>query len=70
MWVIVFMAKLSINFNNSSIGQAFPKGSLIIKEKRNCLDKRAPWASRGKGAGAQAPTAPPSARSCLPILGG
>lgn len=36
---------------------------LIKKNKTTttttCLDKGALWASRGKGAGAQAPTAPP-----------
>ncbi len=61
MWVILFTAKLLIiNFANSYIGQAFTEG---CKKKKNCLDKRALWASLDKGAGAQAPSAPPSARA-------
>ncbi len=58
MWVILFTAKLLIiHFTNSYIGQAFTEGCL--KKKKSCLDKRALWASRDKGAGAQAPSAPP-----------
>ncbi len=67
MWVILFTAKLLIiHFTNSYIGQAFTEGCLI-KKKKNCLDKRALWASWSKGAGAQAPSAPPSARAWYAI---
>ncbi len=72
MWVILFTAKLLIiHFTNSYIGQAFTEGCLKKKKKKkNCLDKRALWASWSKGAGAQAPSAPPSARACSAVTVG